>query len=52
MGAISSSAICPTDIDRIRLIYCEGVLEIVGMGRLHEGILNIDVMLVLSDRYK
>ncbi len=34
------------EIDGIRLIYCEGVLEIVGIGRLHEMICTLLGMLL------
>ena len=34
------------DIDGVRLIYCEGVLEIVGIGRLHEMICTLLGMLL------
>ena len=34
------------DIDWVRLIYCEGVLEIVGIGRLHEMICTLLGMLL------
>ena len=34
------------DINGVRLNYCEGVLEIVGIGRLHEKIVTMLVMLI------
>jgi Uma2 family endonuclease len=34
------------DIGGVRLNYCEGVLEIVGIGRLHEKIVTMLVMLI------
>lgn len=34
------------DISGVRLNYCEGVLEIVGIGRLHEKIVTMLVMLI------
>lgn len=36
------------DIDGVRLIYCEGVLEIVGIGRLHEKICTLLGALLIS----
>ena len=36
------------DIDGVRLIYCEGVLEIVGIGRLHEMICTLLGALLIS----
>ena len=41
-----------TDIDRVRLIYCEGVLEIVGIGRLHEMIRTLLGALLLPSQCK
>ncbi len=37
-----------TEIDGVRLIYCEGVLEIVGIGRLHEMICTLIGSLLMS----
>jgi Uma2 family endonuclease len=34
------------DIGGVRLNYCEGVLEIVGIGRLHEKVVTMLVMLI------
>ena len=36
------------NIDGVRLIYCEGVLEIVGIGRLHEMICTLLGALLIS----